>query len=240
MEDLERVKGVEEQVPKSSEQEVKEPTLTEPKPTSETGAPTPTFTQENLDQAVADAVADAVAKGEQKARSIQSTSDKKIAELEKQKGEAELAGVEKAELARWTEAGLDENETKAFQEGRRQLKKAEQDFQAQKTSYEGYFAKVQEIEKGQKAKSLASEYGVDEKELLKAQSPEEMDTIAGKLSYEKLKAELEQLRKTPEKIDSSLPSATGSGSFKQLEQNYADGQISTAEYEKALKEQGKI
>ena len=230
---LEQVATPAEQTPTVSGQEPVEPISKEQEPTSEGEKPTPSFTQEQLDQAKAEAVTKA--KGE-----VQSAKDKEIAELMKRISETELAGVEKAELARWTEAGIEESEIKSFQEVKRKFATDKSTFEQEQVASKALAAQLNEQAKAHSAKELASQYGVDEKELLKAQSPEEMETIAVKLHDTKVTEELEQLKKAPEKIDSSLPSATGERSFKHLEQDYADGKIPTAEYEKALREQGKI
>jgi hypothetical protein len=68
-----------------------------------------------------------------------------------------------------------------------------------------YQSQVDEALKAVAANKLASQYGVDATELLKAQNPLEMENIALKLHAEKLKAGA----KRPIKTDSSIPSARG-------------------------------
>ena len=206
---LEQVATPAEQTSDVSKVEPKEPISKEQIPTSEGEKPTPSFTQEQLDQAKAEAVTKA--KGEvQSAKDIElKGKDTEIAELTKRISEAELAGVEKAEHARWTEAGIEESEIKLFQETKRKLATDRFTFEQEQVASKTLATQLNEQAKAHSAKELASQYGVDEKELLKAQSPEEMETIAVKLGFEIEKAKREQLEKAPEKIDSSLPSATG-------------------------------
>ena len=192
-ENLERVEAQEKQTPPTSEAETgKEPISQETEqPTSTAGAST--FTREDIDQAVSKA------KGE-----VQSAKDKELAELQKQLADQDLSTLEATELEAWG----DTTEVKEFQAERRKFTAEKATFQQEQVASQALASQINEQAKVMAATDFISQYNLDEgakAELLKAQNPQEMETIAVKLGYEKVKRDSQP----PKKIDSSLPSATG-------------------------------
>jgi len=149
----------------------------------------------------------------------QSSIDKRMDEVQKQHQTAvgkiqanyenlltqQQAQQATAFLKQVEEAGGDMTAAKAvvelqgkLQQRERELGKKETDFTAQQTQvFEGL--------KRLDANRLATQYGIDEKPLLEATNPVEMENIALKLAIEKGKTE----RKPPVKTDTGVPSAKG-------------------------------
>jgi len=196
MENLEPTKESVEQAKQPSMEKAKQ---VSPKP-EKVSTPT-TFTQEDIDQRL---------KKEEK--EWQSRKDKEftplktqIAELQRQVDEAKLAALEKSELDHWG----DTDEVKDFQVERRKMRTDRIAFEREKMTQEADAKVVFEEAKAIKAHKLATENGIDEKALLKAETPEQMEVLALKLTNEKLASELEKAQKPPRKIDSGVPSGTG-------------------------------
>jgi hypothetical protein len=101
--------------------------------------------------------------------------------------------------------GGDVNAAKELVARQKAIREREQELEFRGQSLQAYGQQVYEEGKAIAAHKMASQYGVDEKELLKAQNPMEMENIALKLHAEKLKAGA----KRPIKTDSSIPSAKG-------------------------------
>lgn len=174
----------------------------EPKKPGRPPAPKPP-TQEQIDDLVRKGKAEV-----QRAKDIEAQQLRdKIAQLEaessKQWGEKFLKDVE--------EAGGDVDMAKRLVAMEADLKTRESKWQTERTQYDQYLTAATEREKVYAATELVFQYELGEegqKELMKAQSPAEMESKAVKLAYEKLKAEREG--KTPtDQIDSSLTSAPG-------------------------------
>ena len=211
----ERVGDGTEQVPASSEQEPKEsPSTTETPPSTEA-----TFTLEEHNSALSEALTksreeadkvltDAVKEAKEQ---VQKAKDKEIGELRKEKEQESLVRQEASEIEQWG----DTPEVKTFQDERRKMATERETFQQELIANQAYAAQLNEQAKATSVSEYLSQYNLEEKdkpELLKAQSPEEMKSIAANLGYERVKAE--RAEKPPEKIDSSLPSSTG-GNWKE-------------------------
>lgn len=191
--------------PTSAKEQVKEPTSQQEKSTSTPAPVEETYTKAQLEDMITKAVTRG--KGE-----VQSALDKKIAEAERRAAELE-AQMEGSKLQtqeeRERESWGDTEEVKQFQTTRRQFHEERGLFQKEKQTLDGLRAELNERAKGTDAKRLASEYGVDEKTLLEAKTPEEMESKAVKFAYEKTKSERDELKKTPQHVDSSVPAGLG-------------------------------
>lgn len=141
---------------------------------------------------------------------VQSSKDKewqplkdRITELEQYAEDARLTAIEKREL---DEFG-DTKEVRDFQTERRKLADEQRAFGQERLANQTLAAQVNEQAKGVHARNLATEWGVDEKELLKANTPGEMESLAIRLQNVNLQAKLKD--KPPEKLDSSTVSSAG-------------------------------
>ncbi len=128
----------------------------------------------------------------------------RISELEKLTREKELALTEKRELE---EVG-DTPELRSFQSNRRRFQEEQSAFEEKRQATETLAARISEQAKVLQAIQLAKEHGVDDKELLKADTPEAMESLAIKLENQKLKGELAGKSKT-QKVDSGVVSIAG-------------------------------
>lgn len=208
-ENLEQNPNPEEPTGEASDEEITEPVSGEEEEVSgeEKVEPIPTFTE-----------GDIAKKREEWEREWQSRKDKefseyqtKIRDLERQARTAELAAKEKGELDRWLEAGGDETQIKEFQTERRRFLEEQSKFVAEQEENRALATQLNEQAKAIAVHRLSGEYGVEEKELLDAKTPGEMEMIAVKLAYQKNKEELDKKakEKLSQKIDSGTPSATG-------------------------------
>ncbi len=108
-------------------------------------------------------------------------------------------------LAKVEADGGDVNTARQLLAREEAARQREQEAEAKIQTFQAYQQQIQEEAKAIAAHRGAEKYGVDEKELLKAQSPQEMENIALKLQVEKLKTEQKRTIKT----DSGVSSAKG-------------------------------
>ena len=113
------------------------------------------------------------------------------------------------------------------------LTKRERELGDNKAEHEEALKAMVEFKKEQNALEIAIKHDVPFEKLLKF-------TDGSKEAMEDLAKDLPKKGETKTLIPDSGKTIGGGRSFKQLEQSYAEGKISTAEYETALKGQGKI
>jgi len=197
--DTERTENKGEQLEEpTSEKEQETKATSQEESTSEEGE---TFSQGQLDEAVLKG------KGE-----VQGAKDKEIqklneqlTELNQKASEFNLNTLEAKEIDAWGET----DEVKQFHGQRRKLQGDILAYEKKQVILDAIEGDMAEEAAKVKAKELASQYGIGEKELLAYHTPEEMESAAIKFGFTKVIAERDELAKKSQKIDSSAPSATG-------------------------------
>lgn len=159
------------------------------------------ITEDDIAQRVADAE-----KGWQKRKDIEFHNyQNEIRELKQKSRDAELTAREKFEQ----ESYGDVDGLKDFHESRRRHQDEVGRFEQEKADVQALAASLNVTQKANRAKELAAEYSIDVKELLKAETPEEMEKMAIKFGYDKLSEEAKT--KPSVKVDSNVPSVAGIG-----------------------------
>lgn len=129
----------------------------------------------------------------------------KILELEKTMTNQTLGLQEKREL----EDLGDTKEVRDWQVERRKISEATYEVTQQKEANKLFAETLSAEAKTIKAHRLSTDKDIDLKELLKCETPEEMDSLSLKLENESLKTQLAEKDKPPQKLDSGTNSAQG-------------------------------
>ena len=203
----EQVQNPEEQVTPPEEQ-IETPPKVEPtppkveKPTSEAGKEAKPLTQEQAEELVRRGKAEVQAAKDTELQVLKNKLAQIEAETSQKRGEQYLKEVE--------EAGGDVDMAKKLLAREQDLKKREDMWKDEKAIYDQTLASAATREKVYSATELTFKYELGEggqQELMKANNRAEMESMAVKLAYDKLKGEREA--GTPDKIDSGLTSAVG-------------------------------
>lgn len=196
--------------PTSPKAEPTEPVSPEPtEPVSGEKQPTPPITEGDVTKRLEEAKLEWQKEAE---KDWQSRKDKELQPIKdeldvlKRTGEdAKLATLEERERAEFG----DTKEVRDFQTTRRKLEDDRRVFDRDRLGQETLATQLNEQAKGIRAHQLATEKGVDVKELLSCATPEEMEVKATKIELEKVKAELAEKSKEPQEVDSGTPGASG-------------------------------
>jgi len=159
------------------------------------------ITQEDIDKAKREA-------REEAEREWQSRKDREFQPLKDQIETLKQQAREAREKAELGELG-DTQEVRDFQTKRRELEDKETALNEKVAKQAELDIKLNERAKVAQAAQLAEQYGIDKKDLLKANSPEEMELVALRASHEKLKAQTTE--PAAQKVDSGVPVTTGQG-----------------------------
>lgn len=204
-----------------------------------------TFTQAELDTKLTELKTkwetESQIKADEAEKDWQSRKDKEFQPLKGRIEELEKTSQEsifKAREDREREALGDTPEVRQIHQERRSDWADRQRLSQERAEFESVQAQVAEKGKALLLKDLVTEFGVDGKKLAKAETEGEMRSIALELYAERLKEENEELKKDPQKIDSSLPSA-GGGGYKAIRDAYSadpTNPVKWAAYLKARRE----
>jgi len=200
-ENLEQTPEQGEQVEKVPEKEPERQVSTEVEEVSGEKVEEKALTEEDIAKRLGDAEKEWQSRKDKEFKQYQET----IQGLERQVTEKDLAVLEKREIETWG----DTTEVKEFQSERRKFQGDKTTFEQDKQATETLRDELNKQAKGIRADTLAKEFGIDAKELLKAESPEQMELVALKLSHESLKSKLKEKEATPQKVDSGVASVAG-------------------------------
>lgn len=166
---------------------------------------------------------------------LRSQKDKEIADERRQRLaiEQELKGAlaerEQTELALLDEKTANMTEEQAeIAKGRYEVQKERRALEAEKRA-----TKMIEAlnKKDEYASYLATQHGVPKAELMDADSPQEMERLAQKISkYYRQAAKNKRAEAGTDRLDSGPTGRGGTGTFRDAERAYAQGRISDAQY----------